>query len=158
MKTSYLILLLSLIGSTVLFSCRERLKTENNTSDSCCIAGVTADSLIQRWNDAWNTKDSIALKNMFMENATVLVKDFVITGRDSIMIKWINENLPLVKNLKTESLKQCNCCCCVSMTGFYSLDVASGESTIEFKGNFTFIWNQVEDKSWKLKVVHMHQF
>jgi ketosteroid isomerase-like protein len=95
---------------------------------------------------------------MIADDAVVLETDWQVAGRDSIMAKWITQSLPVISNLKTEKITDCVCCCCVSLTAFYSLDFTTKEGVVTEKGNFTFIWNQAEDKTWKLTLIHMDVF
>lgn len=157
-KLTLLFATVMLVFSISISSCKESAKDQSASADSCCTVTVTSDSLIALWNDAWNTKNAEALKNMIAEDAVVLETDWQVAGRDSIMAKWITPSLPVISNLKTEKVTDCICCCCVSLTAFYSLDVTTKEGVVSEKGNFTFIWNQDDDKTWKLKLIHMDVF
>ena len=95
---------------------------------------------------------------MIAEDVVVLETDWQVAGRDSAMAQWITPSLTVISNLKTEKITECVCCCCVSLTAFYSLDVTTKEGVVTEKGNFTFIWNQAEDETWKLKLIHMDVF
>ena len=127
-------------------------------SDSTCCQAINADSLAALWNNAWNTKDSVALRGMIAEKAFVIDRDWSVEGIDSIFAKWIKFSLPVVSNVKTMPLKVNSSCCCVSMTGFYSLEYQSKEGIKPSRGNFTFIWMLQEDKTYKLELMHMTEF
>jgi hypothetical protein len=127
-------------------------------SDSTCSVAINADSLAALWNNAWNTKDSVALREMIAEKALVIDEDWTAEGVDSIFAKWIKFSLPVISNVKTMPLKVNSSCCCVSMTGFYTLDYTSKEGVKPTRGNFTFIWMLQEDKTYKLELMHMTEF
>lgn len=143
---------------TILFfpSCKNVENKEVKT-DSCC-QKVNTDSLIALWNTAWDKKDSASLWNQIADDAMVIDHDWYTKGKDSLFAKWIRLSLPHISNIKTMPLQTCVCCCCVSITGFYTLEYTSKEGTKPERGNFTFIWNQADDKTWKLKTMMMTEF
>lgn len=159
MKNFFLLSNAFLLILTITFtSCKEGAKDQTTSDSACCAVGVKTDSLIGLWNDAWNTKNLDALKNMIAVDAVVLETDWKVSGRDSIMANWIKVCLPVISNLKTEKITECICPCCISLTAFYSHDFTTEERVVTEKGNFTFIWNLAEDKTWKLKLIHMDVF
>lgn len=153
----FIIALAAFTMSVSLISCDSDRKEESCGDETSC-ASVSADSLARLWNNAWNTKNLEAIKGMIADDAIAMDRDWKVEGLDSIMAKWISVNLPAISNLTTEKLHESNCCCCVSLTGFYTLDVTTQDGVQKEKGNFTFIWKQQEDKAWKLEVMHMTQF
>ena len=155
-KQAYILILPILFFAFAFTSCDCCKKDSCDDKTSCTV--VKTDSLVKLWNNAWNTKNLEALKGMIAENAIALDKDWKVEGRDSIMSKWITVNLPAISNVTTEPLRECSCCCCVSLTGFYTLDVTTQEGIKKEKGNFTFIWKLQDDKTWKLELMHMTQF
>ncbi len=157
MKKGIIILVLSVFTLAVIFTSCNRAEREKSCEDQTSCIKVNSDSLIQLWNNAWNTKNLEAFKGMIADNAIAIDKEWKVEGRDSIMSNWITKNLPVISNVKTELLHECNCFCCVSLTGFYTLDVTTKEGLKTEKGNFTFIWKLQDDKSYKLEVMHMTQ-
>ena len=155
-KNSLCPLTIVFLAIFVFQSCKNT-KTGAQCGTNSCQA-VNADSLTNIWCEAWNTKDSVALREMIAEKALVIDKDFTVEGRDSIFAKWISGSLPAISNLKTKGLKTTSCGCCVSQTGFYKLDSATKEGVKSQTGNYTFVWMQAEDKSYKLEVIHLTEF
>ena len=155
-KNLFLIAIVFLTMAIAFNSCKCRKKESCSKKASCSM--VKADSLLGLWNNAWNTKNLEALKGMIAEKAIVIEKDWKVEGRDSIMVNWISKELPKDNNLTTTPIAQCSCCCCVSYTGYYSLDIINKEGTKKEKGNFTFIWRMQENKSWKLELMHITVF
>ena len=140
----------------ILPSCKNTV-TETAKEEECCQT-VSADSLAALWNDAWNTKNIEALKGMITDSALVIDHEWYVQGKDSIFAKWINQSLPIISNVKTIPLKTTSCCCCISLTGLYTLDYESKNGIKSSKGNFTFIWIKQEDKTYKLDLMHMTEF
>ena len=155
-KKFFIIIAIFLPAFFAFFSCQNP-GTENSADDPCC-QSVSADSLIALWNDAWNTNDLDALKGMIADSAFVIDHDWSTRGKDSIFAKWINPSLTVIGNLQTTPLKTTSCCCCVSMTGLYSLDYTSKEGVSRAKGNFTYIWTLQQDKTYKLVLMHLTEF
>jgi len=157
MKKQIMITATILMMAGTFFSCCRNSDKECATEEACC-ATVSADSLAMLWNNAWNTKNLEALKGMIADSALVMEHETVIRGKDSILAKWIVPSLPVISNITTTPLKTLSCCCCISLTGFYSLDAKTGDSTAPSKGNFTFTWIKQEDKSYKLEMMHLTEF
>jgi len=137
-------------------SCKNNVK-DDTAQDECC-QSVSSDSLAALWNNAWNTRNLEALKGMITDSALVIDHEWYFQGRDTIFAKWISQSLPVISNVKTIPLKTISCCCCVSLTGLYSLDYETKEGLKSSKGNFTFIWLKQEDKTYKLDLMHMTEF
>ena len=157
-KNLILIVVATLLAIPVLFTSCKEAKKEAATEESCC-AKVSPDSLIALWNNAWNTKNMDALKAMIGDSALVIDRDWYVKGKDSIFAKWISTSLPVVNKVQTSPLKISQCCCCVVVTGLYTLEFTTKDGkTVPSKGNFTFHWQQADDKSWKLELMHMTEF
>ena len=157
MKKTISVLTLALIALSLSFSSCHNVKKDANCGDEKCDV-VKPDSLLRLWINAWNTKNSEALKNMIADKAVMLEKDLKIEGRDSIMTKWVSKSMPAISNLNCDRIASCTCCCCISATGFYKLDVTVPQGKSKETGNFTFIWKKQDDKSWKLELMHLTVF
>lgn len=117
---------------------------------------VSTDSLTGLWNAAWNNKDSTALANMFSENTVYLAGDANLIGRDSIMVKWVNNNLPAVANLQTVKMSEGTSDGMAYQSGTWTLDVMNNDSLVSKEnGIYTFVWKKQADNSWKLEVVQL---
>jgi hypothetical protein len=155
-KQISLIFTILLMAIIILPSCKSTV-TETATEEEKCKA-ISADSLAALWNDAWNTKNIESLKGMIADSALVIDHEWYFQGKDSIFTKWISPSLPVISNIKTMPLKTTSCCCCISLTGLYTLDYESTDGIKSSKGNFTFIWVKQEDKTYKLDLMHMTEF
>jgi len=156
MKKTSTLIIIALLGMAVAFSCKSPKKEAGCNDENSQVA--KPDSLLGLWINAWNTKNTEALKNMIAEKALVMDKEWKVSGRDSIMAKWININSPVISNLNCDRVASTICCCCVSATGFYKLDVTTKEGVHKETGNFTFIWKKQDDKSWKLELMSLCEF
>lgn len=116
---------------------------------------VSADSLMNEWNVAWNKHDSTAISNMLADNSVVVfsTKERLI-GNDSIMANWVNKNLPTVTNLKTEKISSSSSSEMVFFNGTYTLDITENDSiTGADTGGFTFVWKLQDKKDWKIELL-----
>ncbi|HAS59236.1 MAG TPA: hypothetical protein DEQ87_08010 [Algoriphagus sp.] len=114
---------------------------------------VSADSLIQVWNKAWNSKDSTAISDFFNEQSVVIFStNYIMTGKDSIMFKWVKNNLPNVSNLQTFKISSGNGQNLAYYSGTYSLDIVKNDSLLGTdKGIFTTVWKLQNDQNWKIE-------
>jgi ketosteroid isomerase-like protein len=119
---------------------------------------VSPDSLVQAWNRAWNEKDTAAIAKSFSENSVVLSGDWMQKGKDSIMQKWVHENLPVSSNLRTTHIADGTSVEMALYSGFYTIDVApEGCEPFTEVGNFTAIWKKYEDRTWKLDMFDVEE-
>jgi ketosteroid isomerase-like protein len=158
MKKKMPIFLAMLIMAGFIFTSCKNTSTETAAKEESCQM-VSPDSLIALWNNAWNTKNLEALKGMIADSAIAMDHEWYVQGKDSIFAKWITPSLPKISNIATTPLKVNSCCCCVGVTGLYTLDYATDKGEVAHsKGNFTFIWTKQEDKTYKLETMHMTEF
>lgn len=138
--------------SFALFSCTN-MKKETGKEEKC--ETLNTDSLVGLWIKAWNAKDTAALSGMIGEKALLINDGMKLNGRDSIMAKWIKVGLPVVNNMNCDIAGTSSCCCCLSASGFYKIDVGEKDKVVKATGSFTFIWKKQEDKSWKMELIHI---
>lgn len=129
-------------------------KTEESPAN---LSASVEDSLIQSWNDAWNKNDTIALAKMFNEKSVMMSGSQTITGADSIMKKWINDQVHIVANLKTEKVNGATSEGMAYYNGFWKLDLTNDKDSItgQSEGNFTSVWEKEKDGNWKMVLIHM---
>ena len=158
MKKNLCIAAIVLLAMAVSFgSCNCRKKEACKDEKTSCSV-VKADSLLGLFVNAWNSGKTETLKGMIAPDAVILSKDWKAEGIDSVMVKWILKEVPNDHNLATTPIKTCTCCCCISYTGYYTIDITEKKGIRKETGNFTFIWKKQEDKSWKLEVMHIAEF
>ncbi|MFN3999947.1 YybH family protein [Algoriphagus sp.] len=117
---------------------------------------VSVDSLTDNWNEGWNNKDSASIASMFTETTVVMEGDWIVTGRDSIMEKWVINQMPKMDNFKTDKISSGVTADMAYYTGTYSLDVVNNDSIVgNSQGNFTTLWKKQDDNSWKVELLHM---
>ncbi len=101
-------------------------------------------------------KDIQAISDILSENSVVLGGNWMVTGKDSIVTKWININVPAVANLQTRKITEGATSDMAFHTGTYTLDVVRNDSVVgSEKGNFPFVWTKPAGQSWKLQLMHL---
>lgn len=154
MKNISRITLITCIGALTAFS--SCVTKEEKIIIQAPATAVNVDSLMGLWNQGWNTKDTILLESIIAENGFVMMGNYELAGRDSIMQNWVRQNIPVVANLQTTSRVITVAGDAAWYTGYYTLDVViDGEKTGSEEGNLTFVWRKQADASWKLEVMHM---
>ena len=135
-------------------SCKDAAKEKELSDGGSCSQEMNADSMMNLWNHAFEAKDTMALRNMFAEDAIIISNDEKVISRDSIMKKWIMFGQEETISCKTQKVYTCECCCCISYTGTFDFTVtAKGKSDNE-KGTFTLVWKTQKDKAWKVELFH----
>ncbi len=136
--------------------CGHTPASESNTNEAHASATtISTDSLINNWNQGWNTHDSTAIGNLFTDNSVVVFSSKKrFTGANDIMNNWINKNLPSVKNLKTEKISASASSDMAFFNGTYTLDITRNDSVVgNDAGCFTIIWKQQQPKDWKIELM-----
>lgn len=151
-KTMKAFTFLSILSMMILISsCSSKPKDEKVVKETI----VSPDSLIGIWNTAWSSTDSITVSKIFTDDAQVVFSsEERIIGKDSIMTNWVNKNLPMVRNLKTDKYISSATEDMVYYSGSYSLDIVREDSVIGSDiGCFTTIWRKQEDNNWKIELM-----
>ena len=147
MKTKQLLSLALLTISIMLIACI------NKTGNTPQVA-VNIDSLEAQWDKAWNTQDVQALKNILADSAVVFENEFMVTGRDSLMEKFVKPNFKGLKNMVMTTTKVVDGMSegMVFRVGEYVFKTKDSAKT-DHKGPFTLIWKKQADKTWKVEVM-----
>ncbi len=145
-KLSILIVILVSIASC---------KQQNDGQTDKIVSVISPDSLMNAWNVAWNSTDSITISKMLTDKSFVVFSNKKkLSGTDSIMTKWVNKNLPQIANLKTEKISSSATSEMAYYYGNYSLDITKNDSVVGSDiGCFTAIWKLQSDKSWKMELM-----
>lgn len=145
MKT--IIYLALLIGTVCLASC-------NRPSPIKVLTSVAADSLVTKWNQAWNDKNADGVMKLIADDAFLIINKKVIIGHDSIQKLFVKNNIGFVKNLK---IKKITCKVEKKFTwycGTFTHLVVRHDSLISTeKGNVIFTWKPQPDNTWKLAFI-----
>ena len=91
MKTNITFVLLLIFIS--LISCN-RIQLVNSLSTQ------SADSIVKKWNDAWNNNNADEVMNLIADDAFLVINKTIITGHDSIRKQFVKNNIGLVKNFQ----------------------------------------------------------
>jgi ketosteroid isomerase-like protein len=151
-KKSFHTLCLIVVSLFLISACTQ---SKNGKSDNSSSHAVSADSLMNEWNVAWNKHDTTAISNMFANNSVVVFSSKErLMGVDSIMTNWVNRNLPNVANLKTEKVSSSTSSEMVFFNGTYTLDITKNDTVIGADmGCFTFVWKLQNKNDWKMELL-----
>ena len=117
---------------------------------------VSVDSLNAVFLAGWNNKDSAAIVNTLAANAIVMNDSLIHRGINEIASQWVSGGVKVLSNIKTVSLvKEANETIAFD-GGTYSLDLTIPDGPIlKEKGNYSLVWSKVNEKDWKLVLVHI---
>ena len=117
---------------------------------------VSVDSLNAVFLAGWNNKDSAAIVNTLAVNAIVMNDSLIHRGINEIASQWVSGGVKVLSNIKTVSLvKEANETIAFD-GGTYSLDLTIPDGPIlKEKGNYSLVWSKVNEKDWKLVLVHI---
>ncbi|HNT79112.1 MAG TPA: nuclear transport factor 2 family protein [Bacteroidia bacterium] len=137
--------------TVILFSCNQTAPM----SESSSVDPAFADTLMNRWNQAWNSHDSTYVFNLFDQHSVVVFSSSAtMAGADIINANWIGKNLPMVANLKTEKINAYNTDDMAYYAGSYTLDIIQNDSVVDSDaGIYTTIWKLNENKEWKIDLM-----
>lgn len=145
MKT--LIFVLLMIGTLYLTSC-------NRTSRTNVLTIEAADSLVTKWNKAWNDKNVDDVMKLIADDAFMVINKKMISGHDSIQKLFVKDYIGLVRNLQ---IKKVTCKVDKNFTwycGTFSHLLVRHDTLIgDEKGNIIFTWKPQADNSWKLSFI-----
>ncbi len=130
-------------------------KQSNSKSELSSSYDVSSDSLMNEWNEAWNTHDSTAISNLLTSNSVVVFSTKErLMGADSIMTNWVNKNLPSVTNLKTEKVSSSESSEMAYFNGTYTLDITRNDSVVgSDAGCFNIVWKLQDNQDWKIELM-----
>ncbi|MDX5338774.1 MAG: DUF4440 domain-containing protein [Cyclobacteriaceae bacterium] len=143
-------LILAGICLSLAFTCQSPTETTSSATEPTL---VSADSLMENWNVAWNAHDSATVANFFHDQSVVIFStSFQMVGRDSIVKNWVRQSLPTVTNLKTQKISSVSSSELAYYSGSYSLNFTQSDSTLGADtGIFTIVWKLQPDQSWKIE-------
>lgn len=117
-----------------------------------------SDSLVQAWNKAWNTNDSLAIVSLFNQDAVLLGSAAAVNGVDNIASKFIAPNYKVIRNLQTKELASGTTGNTAYFFGTYTHDVALEDKTnVSIAGNFSFVWHKAGNR-WSIKVAQIEEW
>ena len=143
-------LILAGICLSLAFTCQSPTETTSPVLEE---TPVSVDSLMENWNEAWNTHDSSTVANFFHEQSVVIFSSsYQMVGQDSIVKNWVRQSLPTVSNLKTLKISSGSGADLAYYSGTYSLNFTQGDSVQDTDtGIFTAVWKLQPDQSWKVE-------
>ena len=142
-----LLYLVIIIGTFCLASC-------NRAPQANVLTISAADSLVAKWDKAWNDKNADDVMKLIANDASLVVNKKVISGHDSIQKLFVKDNIGFVRNLKISKVtcrvqKKYTWYC-----GTFSHVVVRHNGLIgNEKGNIIFTWKPQPDNTWKLSFI-----
>lgn len=142
--------------SIFLFACNQSA-TNAVAKDSS--ASVSTDSLVARWNAAWNKHDSAAIVSLMDTDVQLVSGNLSLNGKADVSKNFVDRNYKWIADLKTEKLKSFTANNLAYEIGRYAHKVKRNDSIIgNSKGKYAFVWNKSDDNKWMLKVVEIEAY
>jgi ketosteroid isomerase-like protein len=140
----------------ILFSCNDIKGKETKNDPPLAETRIDITSLNKEFNAAWNAKDSVKVVSLLADDVKLLKVKDVLTGKTEVAAKWLNKNLPVAGNLKTNVVSSEADNHTGYEAGTFALDVSlPNQKPFEATGNYTFIWKRQSDNSWKINFIQL---
>ena len=122
----------------------------------CCLAqesGFFTDSLMQKWNKAWNQKNVAALTSMVQPNVVFESPYNIRISRDSLAASIFKYELPRLGNIQSTELH--------SQTDgdmAWSIGEVTGiENNEPWKATYTFEFTRKNGGNWKIQLLVFYE-
>ena len=130
------------------------LTTCSRTSQTKVLTTQSADSLVTKWIQAWNDRNTDAVMKLIADDAFMVINKKMISGHDSIQKLFVKSNIELVRNLKIQKVtckveKKFTWYCGTFSHLLVRHDTLLGNE----KGNVIFTWKPQPDNTWKLSFI-----
>lgn len=117
------------------------------------------DSLSTEWASNWNNHDSIALMQMFDEDAVLFDNGIVTTNPEDLRTKLIVPYHDILKDMKIKILQEWATTDRAGLSGTWTVDIIVNDSvSTPTSGAFTCVWKKLESGEWKVTNAHIHDF
>ena len=118
-----------------------------------------ADSLGSEWANNWNSHDSIALMQMFDEDAVLFDNNIVTRNPEELKTKLILPYHDILNDMKITILHEWVTTGRAGLSGTWTVDILVNDTvSIPASGAFTCVWKQLESGEWKVTNAHIHDF
>lgn len=145
-------ILLSIVVAGMFFSCKQ-------PQPEIAVAVAPVDSLIANWGTSWNNHDSVAVRNLFTEDALLTDDQLIASNIEEISARMISPNIHLVNNFKTSKLQDWSTADRAGYTGTFELDVIVNMTVVATsKGVFTVNWKNTGNGEWKINTATIYSF
>lgn len=144
--------ILMLFGTAILFSgCGK--KSEQGTVVSTV---VSADSLMNRFIETWNSADAGAIVNGLADDVVLVDENGEIVGKADVAKKFVEVQIKATKNLSGKNSQASSSPDLAFCSGTWSLQSAESNDTVLHMGTHSFGWKKQSDGSWKINLMHIH--
>lgn len=143
-----------LLSLTLFMACTQNEPTKSTLTEEKLI---NTDSLVQRWNAAWNAHDSSAIMNLMDESVILIGETTQVHGKDSIGALFVGKNAPVLRDLKTRLITSGSSGNQAYVYGTYTHDVQLPDTLLKgIHGNFSLVY-QLAQERWKLRVIQIEE-
>jgi ketosteroid isomerase-like protein len=119
---------------------------------------ITAQSLNQRFVQAWNSKQADSVIAMLDENVQFAQGQTRFSGKADVAEKWVRATLPTISDLRLSPRSSVTDAKTAYEAGTYTVD-ALPETPAEphgiGEGNVVLLWRKANDESWKLSYAQL---
>jgi ketosteroid isomerase-like protein len=144
-----------MISMVMLFAACESKQTSLHEPDTTTSL-ISADSLVDKWNFAWNSADENIISQLIAHDCQFMTGFYYLNGRDSITNIWVKSNIGNVINLQSRKIAEHTTTEMVYQSGQWSLNFKQGENVSGgSRGNYTFIWRKQPDNLFRLSLIHL---
>jgi len=143
-------ILIPLILAGMLISCNSKsVKTSNEKAP--------VDNLIASFCNGWNNHDSIAVRNLFLDDALLIDDNILAANGKELSMKWIKPNMPYIKSITPSKLQEWSSGDRAGYTGTYKMVYLNKNSVLAYSnGLFTVNWLKTNNGDWKITTTHIH--
>ena len=142
--------LLALFVAGILFSCKQPTPTV------VAVVKAPIDSLIGNFIKAWNTQDSAAIRNLFVNDALLINEEVIATNGDEISTKWIHPEFRYVSNLTSSKLQEWSSNDRAGYAGLWSIQIKMKKKVQKQNGAYTIVWMKDDKGEWKIATINLH--
>ena len=147
MNKYYCVLLLA----GLLIACQTQIKEDP--------PNTLVDSLASEWAINWNNHDSIALMQMFDEDAVLFDNNIVTRNPEELKTKLILPYYNILNDMKITILDEWVTNGRAGLSGTWTVDIMVNDTeSIPSSGAFTCVWKKLESGEWKVTNAHIHDF
>ena len=142
--------LFALFVAGILFSCKQP------ATKVVVVTKAPIDSLIDNYNKAWNTHDSAAIRNLFVDDALLIDDELIAKSGDEISLKWIHPVYKAVSNVTSSKLQEWTSNDRAGFTGQWTIQLKMKKKVMKLKGAYTVIWMKNDKGEWKITTADLH--
>lgn len=127
--------------------------------DPDLIIDSPVDSLVLNWARNWNNHDSVALMQMFDEDAVLFDNNIVTSSPEELQAKLIRPYHNILSDMNIEKIQEWVTEDRAGFSGTWTVNIIVNDSTLRpAKGAFTCVWKKSGSGEWKVTNAHISDF